>query len=186
MTDSLTTPVPDAFSVSVLVEFVETQANRWEDGHWRVAGVVAGKREKVSHYYGHGPGRAAGLDPDGGVPGSELHAAAQGRQFLHAGLQMRLYIDDAESYYFNLVSDNPGVFVICNQEAGGPLQPFIATLSYGEATSYMETDAIVERVAMPPELYRWAERFVLEHYVPEKHRKRKRDKWKEQDREPRN
>jgi hypothetical protein len=38
---------------------------------------------------------------------------------------------------------------------------------------------------MPAELYRWAERFVLEHYFPEKHRKRKRDNWKEDTRGPR-
>ena len=43
----------------------------------------------------------------------------------------------------------------------------------------METDEIVETVAMPPELYRWAEHFVLKHYVPEKHKKRKRENWKE-------
>jgi hypothetical protein len=115
----------------------------------------------------------------------ELHAAVKDRQFLHTGMRMHLYKDDAESYYYNLVSDNPSVFVICNQEAGEPLQPFIVTLSYGEATSYMETDEIVETVAMPPELYRWAEHFVLEHYVPEKRKKRKRDNWKEESRGPR-
>lgn len=169
MTDSLTTPVPDAFSVSVMVEFVETPGNRWEDGRWHVAGVVAGS-----------------LGHDGGtMQDRELHAATKDQQFLHTGLNLRLYKDDAESYYYNLVSDNPSVFVICNQEAGEPLRPFIATLSYGEATSYMETDEIVETVAMPPELYRWAERFVLEHYVPEKRRKRKRNNWKEDARGPR-
>ena len=42
----------------------------------------------------------------------------------------------------------------------------------------METDEIVESVGMPAELYRWVERFVLQHYVPEKRRKRKRDNWK--------
>ncbi len=161
MPDSLTTPVPDAFAVSVIVEFVETPDNRWEDGRWQVTGVVAGGQDS------------------GGADDRELHAAAYGRQHLHTGLQCRLYKDDAESYYFNIVSDNPSVFVICNQEAGEPLQPFIVTLGYGEATSYMETDEIVETVVMPPELYRWAERFVLEHYVPEKRRKRKRDNWKE-------
>jgi hypothetical protein len=93
-------------------------------------------------------------------------------------LRLQLHRDDADSYYFNLVSDRPSVFVICSQEAGEPPRPFIATLSYGEATSYMETDELVESVAMPAELYRWAERFVLEHYVPEKRRKRKRDNWK--------
>jgi len=43
----------------------------------------------------------------------------------------------------------------------------------------METDEMVESVKMPPELYRWAERFVLQHFVPEKRGKRKRDNWKE-------
>jgi hypothetical protein len=168
MPDSMTTPVPDSFSVSVLVEFRETHNNRWEEGHWQVAGVIAG-------------GQADGS----GMQDRQLHTATRGQQFLHTGLRMRLHKDDAESYYFNLISENPGVFVICNQEAGGPLQPFIATLSYGEATSYMETDEIVESVPMPPELYRWAERFVLEHYVPEKRKKRKRDNWKEEERGPR-
>jgi len=182
MTDSLTTPLPDAFPVSVIVEFVETPDNRWEDGRWRVAGVVAGRREQSSP----GGGRETGPGPAGNTAQvTPLHAATQGREFLHTGLQCHLYRDDAESYYFNIVSDNPAVFVICNQEAGGPLQPFIATLSYGEATSYMETDAIVERVAMPPELYRWVEHFVLENYVPEKRRKRKRDHWREEARGPR-
>ena len=164
MSDSLTTPVPDAFSVSVIVEFIETQDNRWETGRWQVAGVVA-----------------TGPDDGEETPPRQLHAATEGRQYLYTGLDLRLFRDDAESYYYNLVSDNPSVFVICNQETGEPLQPFIATLSYGEATSYMETDEIVETVAMPPELYRWTERFVLEHYVPEKRKKRKRDNWKETD-----
>ena len=162
MPDSLTTPVPDAFSVSVIIEYVKTPDNRWEDGHWQVAGVIA-----------------AGPDDQETPQPRQLHADTRDRQRLHAGLNLRLYKDDAESYYYNLVSDNPAVFVICSQEAGEPLQPFIVTLSYGEATSYMETDEIVETVAMPPELYRWAERFVLEHYVPEKRKKRKRENWKE-------
>jgi hypothetical protein len=176
MPDSQATPVPDEFSVSVLVEFRKVADNRWEEGRWHVADVVAGELEKTRPGTGHVSGH---------MQDRQLHAATKGQQFLHSGLRLRLYKDDAESYYYNLVSDNPAVFVICNQEPGEPLQPFIATLSYGEATSYMETDEIVETVAMPPELYRWAERFVLEHYVPEKRRKRKRDNWKEDARGPR-
>ena len=162
MPDSLTTTVPDAFSVSVIVEYVKTPDNRWEDGQWRVAGVIA-----------------AGPDDQATTSPRQLHAATQARQYLHTGLNLRLYKDDAESYYYNLVSDNPGVFVICSQEAGEPLQPFIATLSYGEATSYMETDVRVERVDMPAELYHSLEHYVLANYVPEKRKKRKRENWKE-------
>lgn len=162
MTDSLSTPVPDSFSVSVIVEYRKARDNRWEDGHWQVGGVVAGSEAA---------GRA--------ISARQLHTATEGQQYLWSGLRIKLYRDDAESYYFNLLGDNPSVFIICNQEAGGPPAPFIATLSYGEATSYMETDVVVESVDMPAELYRWAERFVLEHYVQEKRKKRKRENWKE-------
>lgn len=77
------------------------------------------------------------------------------------------------------MSDHPSVFIICNEEQGEPLQPFIVTLSYGEAISYMETDVRVERVKMPAELYRSLEQYVLANYVPEKRKKRKREDWKE-------
>ena len=40
-------------------------------------------------------------------------------------------------------------------------------------------DRAQKTAPMPGELYHWAERFVLEHYVPEKKRKRKRNNWKE-------
>ena len=43
----------------------------------------------------------------------------------------------------------------------------------------MEADEVVESVAMPAELYRWVEQYVLENYLPEKRKKRKRDNWKE-------
>jgi len=168
MHDSITTPVPDSFDVSVIFEFRMTPDNRWQEGYWRVAGVIAGDR------------------PGGDNPGAQqLHAATQGQQYLWTGLQVSLFRDDAESYYCNLVSDTPRVFVICSQQAGEPPQPSFVTLSYGEATSCMETDALVESVDMPPELYRWAERFVLQHYVPVKQKKRKRDNWKAADHEPR-
>ncbi len=167
MPDSFSTPVPDAFSLSVIVEFHKARDNRWAEGYWQVSGVVAGNQTG-----------------EHSVRGRQLHAATQGQQYLWTGLHVNLFRDDAESYYYNLVSGNPSVFIICSQEAGEPPQPFIATLSYGEATSYMETDEVVESVDMPPELYRWAERFVLEHYVPEKRMKRKRDNWKEDTRGP--
>ena len=167
MSDSFALPVPETFSVSVIVEYRKARDNRWEDGHWQVSGVVAGS-EAV----------------DAGVGARQLHASTKGQQYLWSGLRVQLHRDDAASYYFNLVSDNPRVFIICSQEAGQAPKPFIATLSYAEATSYMETDAMVESVDMPAELYHWMERFVLEHYVPEKRKKRKRENWKAADNEP--
>ena len=167
MPHSNTGPLPECFDIAVILEFRATPDNRWQKGCWRVAGVVAGNRQGA------------------GSPGAQqLHAATEGQQYLWTGLQVSLFRDEAESYYCNLVSDSPRVFIISSLQAGEPPRPSIATLSYDEAASYMETDALVESVDMPPELYRWTEQFVLQHYIPVKRKKRRRDNWKVTGHEP--
>ncbi len=156
--------VPKAFPVSIIVGFQSTCDNPWESGYWRVTGLVAG-----------------GSDDGEAVHGRPLHASSSGTQYLWSGLNVELHRDDVESYYFNIISDTPRVFVICSQSGSEPPEPFIVTLSYDEAASYMESEDMVESVAMPAELYRWVETYVLENYVPEKRKKRKRDNWKEAD-----
>jgi hypothetical protein len=157
-----------SFPVAVMVEHQAVHDNRWIDGRWMVTGVVAG--ESLS---------------GAGVQCRQIHADDESQQYLWSGLNIELHMDDTESYYANLMSDTPGVFVICEGEQEDELRPASVTLSYGEATSYMETDQRVERVAMPPEIYRWLEQYVLANYVPEKRKKRKRDDWKVSDRERR-
>ena len=113
-----------------------------------------------------------------------VHGEGQNQQFLWTGFSVELFKDDAESYYFNIINEVPRIFVVCTLADADRLEPLIVTLSCDEAASYMESDEVVESVAMPAELYRWVEQFVLEHYVPEKRKKRKRDNWKENAREP--
>ena len=161
MQDSLTTSDRLSFPVTVLVEHQAVHDNRWIDGRWVVMGVVAAEPSS-----------------DVAVHCRQIHADDESQQYLWSGLSIELHQDDTESYYANLMSDTPGVFVICEGEQEDDLKPASVTLSYGEATSYMETDQRVERVAMPPEIYRWLEQYVLANYVPEKRRKRKRDNWK--------
>ena len=108
-----------------------------------------------------------------------IHSGEGGEQYLWTGFRLELHRDEAESYYFNLVSDRPSVFVICRSGGGGRLAPALLTLSYDAAAAYMEVDELVSRVAMPAEVYRWAESFVMEHYVPERKKKRRRDDWKQ-------
>ncbi|HAJ93160.1 MAG TPA: hypothetical protein DCO71_11200 [Gammaproteobacteria bacterium] len=162
MPDSLSEKVLQQFPVAVLVEYQAVHDNRWIDGRWVVTGVIAG---------------AQFADDD--VHSKLVHSSAAGQQYLWTGLSVTLHTDDTESYYCNLMSDKPSAFIICNEGQDEPLQPFIVTLSYGEATSYMETDVRVERVDIPAELYRHLEQYVLANHVPEKKKKRKRDNWKE-------
>lgn len=118
-----------------------------------------------------------------GIRKQLIHSDADSEQFLWTGFAINLHTDAAESYYFNLMGEKPSVFVVSRLEHGR-LQPFLVTCSYDEADAYMEVDESVSAVAMPPEIYRWCEAFVLAHYVPEKKRKRKRDDWKQGDQTP--
>jgi hypothetical protein len=155
------TPQVEAFPVAVLTMFRHPGGHAWDDGHWEVTGVVAG-----------------------GDPGLEEIGMTQVRSesgethYLWRGLALSLFRDEAASYYHNLAGEQPRVFVVCRRDEGGVLRPVITTLSYDEAASYTEVEEEVFSVPMPPEVYRWVEAFVLEHYVPEKRKKRKREDWK--------
>ena len=73
MTDSLSTPVPDSFAVSVLVEYRKARDSRWEDGHWQVTGVVAGSSQGTEDT----------------VQVRPLHAATGAQQHLVSGLHLQ-------------------------------------------------------------------------------------------------
>ncbi len=151
---------PRAFPISVVVDFRTERDRRWGSGHWEVVGVIAGRH-------------VAGGDRT--VRGAPIRAEENDRQTLWTGLAVELHKDEVESYYHNLMAEYPSLFVVARDEGDAPLEPYLASVSYGEASSYMETDASVFSLPMPAEIYRWVEQFVLEHYVPEKKKKRRRD-----------
>jgi hypothetical protein len=149
--------LPASFNVSVILE---QQLSSWGGvSASEVVGVVASVAQE-------------------GV----IHADEGRRQLLHSGFSLKLYQDEAESYYMNLMGERPAVFVVCRQEEDdeGGLTPLLVTLSYDEASSYMEVDEPVFSVPMPPELYRWVEAFVLRNFVPREKKRRKRENWTEE------
>lgn len=155
------------FPVSVLMRFRQSEHKLWSVGQWEAIGLVVGEAgEKV-----------AGVNSSNQVVRRDIGNG----QYLWSGLKVSLYKDDGESYYHNLMCEQPKAFIVCKSDEldSEQCQPFLVTLSYDEASSYLEVDELVLSVDMPAELCRWVEKFVLEHYVPEKKRKRKRENWKE-------
>ncbi|WP_290653493.1 DUF3305 domain-containing protein [Aquisalimonas sp.] len=90
--------------------------------------------------------------------------------YLWSGFTLRLRRPLAEDYYLNIRGDVPAVFVIGRLQEGG-FTPERVTVSLDEAqdldaTESRRSDETVKRTAMPPEVYRWVEAFVLNHYEP--------------------
>ena len=155
------------FPVSVLMHYRQSQQSLWSVGQWEVSGLIVGEAGE----------KLAGVSDSNQVVRRDIGNG----QSLWTGLKVSLYKDDAESYYHNLMCEHPKAFIVCKSDEldSEQCQPFLVTLSYDEASSYLEVDELVLSLDMPAELCRWLEKFVLENYVPEKKRKRKRENWKE-------
>ncbi|MCW8889609.1 MAG: DUF3305 domain-containing protein [Sedimenticola sp.] len=154
--------VPSQFLISVVMECTPSE-NPWLDVTWEAVGVTA----KV-------------LDGDSSNRQVTLVHERDGiKQYLNSGFHLQLFVDECESYYHNLCSPSPSCFVIATEDSEGIPIPKIVSLSFDEAHAYLEVEEQVYAVAMPPELYRWCELFVLNHYVPELKKKRRLTNWKQ-------
>ncbi|MDH5326431.1 MAG: DUF3305 domain-containing protein [Gammaproteobacteria bacterium] len=186
-----------AIPVCVVMDY-RVSASPWSSGQWEAGAVLVGEHLDSMKHSGNSD-NSAGASANGSsnsnadyhsVSGDDSRALRNDSpqsQYLCAGLSISLYTDDADSYYHNLMSETPKVFVICHSETtentaeinDGPIPPFLVTLSYDEAASYMEVDEQVFSVSMPPELYLLLEQFVLENYIPTQRKKRRRKNWSE-------
>lgn len=156
--------IPDHFPVSIIMES-SPSSSPWLDVSWNAVGICV-------------------IESDAHSP-SDTQIVHQGnnKQHIYNHLTLKLFLDECESYYHNLMSPEPGCFIVAREDNSGGSQrpiPFLVTLSFDEAHSYLEGDDLVYSVPIPAELYRWAEAYVIDNYLPEKRKKRKRKNWKKQ------
>ncbi len=154
--------LPNQMPVSVIIE-KRPSDHPWLDFSFQAVGVVAA---------------ATGM---AGEP-RRIHAEQGVERFLVAGLTLRLYPDQCESYYHNLMSPQPGCFIVAHQpdNSGDMPRPYLVSLSFDEVHAYLEGDELVYAVPIPPELYKWSEAYVLTQYVAVKKTKRRLTDWRQQ------
>lgn len=144
-----------SISVAVLIER-RKQPSAWEDWRFRIADVVIDEGQ-----FGSGP---RSLRDDG-------HSA----QFLHPGLSVTLFRDEAEGYYLNLSSGAPVWFVMWRVADDDPSRawPELVTLSYNEAGRLLDAQERVDNVPLPTDVREWLQAYTDANYRPEpKQRKR--------------
>lgn len=122
-------------------------ASRWANERWEAMGVV--------------PDPAAGAGQERIIVQNERLT-----QVLFPGLVLELRRDEAEGYYYNITSPHPKVFVMWRED-GDFARPVGLTVSYHEGARWMDSEAHVDGVPLPPELLPWIAEFVAEHYRPE-------------------
>lgn len=106
-----------------------------------------------------------------------VHGGPGQRDFEWTGLEVPLFRDAAESYWYNLVGREPSLFVVCRPGADVELEPFAVSANYDEAGAYMEADDTVFSAPLPAGLVAELEEFVMTHYRPVEPRRRRRRDW---------
>ena len=124
-------------------------ANRWQTEVWEPLGVLTGAPDTAPR---------------------RLVAERDRTQWLHPGLEIVLRQPDADGYYLNVSTRDPRVFVLWRMEDGRGV-PHHLTVSYSEASSWMDGGEQVDSVPMPPEIFAWVGDFVEKHYRPEPKRR---------------
>ncbi|MCP3869844.1 MAG: DUF3305 domain-containing protein [Gammaproteobacteria bacterium] len=147
--------------MSVIMQQTPVTGNPWIDHKWEAVGVMVGQQ---------------GDSHEGGA--RVIHSTGQTRQVLYGGFEVRLHMDECESYYHNLVSPRPRCYVVVRADDDGVPVPSMVSISFDQANAFLEADEDVFPVDLTPELYRWMELFVLDNYIPVKRVKRKRENWK--------
>lgn len=172
----LDTPLPEHFPVSVLLES-RPAVSEWVDVVWTAIAVTIGSRNDQFD-------KQPRLIRTSGESGHKEIGHKEIRHYLCSGLQVKLYKDECESYYHNLMTPTPRCYVVAHSEdIEDPPQPFLITMSFDEAHAYLEGEDEIYAVDVPPELYKWVEAYILVHYAPEKRKKRKRKNWKQSEQE---
>ena len=158
---------PLRIPVSVLLERRLARVGPWSQVQWEAVAVVAG--EAVVSERG-----SATL----------VHEDDECRRYLWPGLVVELFPDGCESYWYNLLSERPSLFVVCfemdedeDQDGEIELVPAVVTASQDEANAHLESDDPVYSVPMPEKIVEWVERYVVENYEPEVKKKRRRQDW---------
>jgi hypothetical protein len=158
MNPASATATTNRFMLAVLTAREAVHGNPWISERWRVLGVVAGE--------------SLGSARERRV----VRSGPETREYLWTGLPLCLNVSEADSYYYNLIGDNPSVYVFGHRDDDGEFVPTQVSIEYIDALAHGESGNEVFAVPMPPEIYRCVEEFVLEHFVPEEPRqRRKRD-----------
>lgn len=140
--------VNPTFPVQVVMQRREIQ-HRWQNEVWEPVEAVSGA--------GDGAPRV-------------IAESAQSTRWLYPDLELVLRVTDADGYFLNVTTSEPSVFVMWRMEAERAV-PCHVTVSYSEASSWMEGGENVDRVRMPPDVFAWVSDFVVRHYRPQPKKK---------------
>ncbi len=146
-------------------ERIEGAMSRWQTDRWVLEDVQL-------------------QEPGFGTEPRMLYKNESMQRWLHGGLRVELFEDDAEGYQLNASTPAPCWFVLWRMEeeagvADEPLaRPVVVSLSYHDASRWLDAQEMVEQVPVPPAVLEWMQAFIAVHYQPEAKRVKRPESFK--------
>jgi hypothetical protein len=131
---------------------------RWQPWRWVLADVVP-------HEAGFGV-----------APRLLVQGDAEQR-WLHGGLTVELFKDDAEGYTLNLTTTAPCWFVLWRLQDDHAV-PVAVSLSYHDAGRWLDAQETVEQIPAPAAVVDWLRAFAEAYSVPEPKRRQRPESFK--------
>ena len=110
------------------------------------------------------------------ISSTVVEQGPEASEILWTGLRLRLNRSQAETYWFNLQSTRPSMFVVCREDLDGSLRPVMVSVDHDAASREMEGDGEVFAAELPPAILEWLEAFVMAHFKPSERREKRRRK----------
>lgn len=107
-----------------------------------------------------------------------LYQSEGEERWLHGGLTVTLFPDDAEGYYLNATTVAPCWFVLWRMDDDARAVPVAVSLSYHDAGRWLDAQETVEQVPAPPAVIAWLQTFIDEHHVVEPKRRKRPESFK--------
>jgi hypothetical protein len=146
-------------------ERIHGPMSRWQTWRWVLADVVLQEPG-----FGDAPRRLLQTDDE--------------ERWLHPGLVVELFRDDAEGYILNATTPAPCWFVLWRMEEEATLadepiaRPVMVSLSYHDAGRWLDAQETVEQVPAPADVIDWMRAFANAHYTPEPKRRQRPQSFK--------
>jgi len=146
-------------------ERIHGPMSRWQTWRWVLADVVL-------------------QEPGFGDAARRLLQTDDEERWLHPGLVVELFRDDAEGYILNATTPAPCWFVLWRMEEEATLadepiaRPVMVSLSYHDAGRWLDAQETVEQVPAPADVIDWMRAFANAHYTPEPKRRQRPQSFK--------
>jgi len=150
------------FPVTVVLKKTWRNHRNWRYPHWVVSGVLP---EEEVHQNNHGSNIGA-QDKTTQTAIQKFTSDSGDEIYIWPGLQFSLYRDGLTSYFQNLSSVQPVLFILCrDDEEQATIEPILVSADFADAEAHMETEGTVLTVPLNSPFDKWIAEYVLNNKV---------------------